>query len=272
MGWVRLDDGLHDHPKFTRLTDLASSQLEEMATVGLWTYCRTWAARHPRDVNGRKTAGIITRGVVRRFAGDAGDAMASLLVKAELWITVDSGWEIHDAHLYEQPGGVTDPAEVSAKRAEAGRRGAAARWQTNGKPKASAKRTSSKPVAANGPANGPVPVPEPEEQEPGTAPAAPLNGQLLLKRFLDDFRAKTGSPYPDRSKGHLAGQIGTLLKVYDGDVLAKALARLLERGLGPAKLPDVVADVLNPTPRRGQPEEAPDVRSPSGYILDSSLT
>ena len=189
MGWVRLDDGLHDHPKFTRLTDLASSPLEEMATVGLWTYCRTWAARHPREVNGRKTAGIVTRGVVRRFAGDAGDAMAALLVKAELWVPVDNGWEIHDAHLYEQPGGVTDPAEVSAKRAEAGRKGAASRWQNNGKAKASAKQTDGNAITGDGRANGPVPVPVPTEQDPGTATAAPLNGQLLLRKFLDDFRA-----------------------------------------------------------------------------------
>lgn len=118
MSWARLDDGFHDHPKVDGLS---------LAAVGLYTLCLTWAHRH------RKTAvvpGHITEARVRKVAGNKGPALALELERATLWEAEPNlgGWVIHDFTDYLPK--ERDPDE----RAAAGRKGAASRWQDDGKP------------------------------------------------------------------------------------------------------------------------------------------
>lgn len=128
MAWGRIDDGFGDHPKVLQLIDT----LDEMigaAAIGLWTLGLAYARRTARST---KTPGYVPRSFVRtiRVPASLGDELAA----AGLWEQADGGWIIHDFEDYGPP------AELRAKRAEAGRRGAEARWgKTN--------RTPSEPPA-----------------------------------------------------------------------------------------------------------------------------
>lgn len=121
MPWARLDDGFHDHPKVEGLS---------LAAVGLWSLNFTWAHKH------RKTApipGFIPIGRVQKQTGKQHDALIAELVAAPpgykfgLWEPVEGGWLIHDFEQYLPK--ARDPQEAS----EAGKKGAAKRWQDEGK-------------------------------------------------------------------------------------------------------------------------------------------
>lgn len=118
MGWARIDDSFHDHPKVDDIS---------LGAIGLWTLCLTWAHRH------RKTAslpGHVPTARVRKVAGGQARKLAAELVGAGLWEPEDAlgGYLIHDFGDYLPK--ERDPDE----RREAGRRGARNRWQSNGKP------------------------------------------------------------------------------------------------------------------------------------------
>lgn len=117
MGWARLDDGFHDHPKVDSLS---------LAAVGLFTLTLTWAHRH------RKTApapGFVPTGRAAKLAGKQAGALAAELTTPMpgkdhgLWEPVDGGWLIHDFEDYLPK--ERDPDE----RKQAGRKGAARRWE-----------------------------------------------------------------------------------------------------------------------------------------------
>jgi hypothetical protein len=123
MGWARLDDGFDDHSKIVALMD----EEDGLAAIGLWTVCLTWAHRNTRKPG--KVPGRLPAGLLRRYGGAAGKHLADLLVLYGLWELTDTeGWSIHDFDRY------LPKDDLRAKRAEAGRRGAQARWQKNGKP------------------------------------------------------------------------------------------------------------------------------------------
>ena len=117
MAWARIDDGFHDHPKVDEIT---------LAAIGLWTLCLTWAHRH------RRTAiipGHVTAARVRKVAGKQGESLAAELVAARLWDVEEGvgGWVIHDFADYLPK--ERDPDE----RRQAGRNGAAKRWERDSK-------------------------------------------------------------------------------------------------------------------------------------------
>lgn len=118
MAWARLDDGFHDHPKVDGLT---------LAAVGLYTLCLTWAHRHRK---GAILPGHITSARVNKLAGKDADRLSTELMAAGLWESEHGlgGWLIHDFADYLPK--ERDPDE----RREAGRKGAAAKWQKDGKP------------------------------------------------------------------------------------------------------------------------------------------
>lgn len=138
MPWFKVDDQFHSHPKVIQAGN---------AAVGLWLRCGTWAADH-------LTEGIVPKNVARQFGGPR---EIKALVSVGLWRELPDGYSFHDWQVY-QPSG-HEAAELRRKRAEAGRRGAAKRWQR------------SKPIAnamANPMANGqqtawqndaPIPIP-----------------------------------------------------------------------------------------------------------------
>lgn len=118
MAWARLDDGFGDHQKVLDLIDTLP-ELEGAAAIGLWTLALAYAHGTMRLA---KTPGFIPRSFARsraRVPAQIGDR----LVAVGLWEEADGGWLIHDFDDY------LPSEELRAKRAEAGRRGARARWE-----------------------------------------------------------------------------------------------------------------------------------------------
>lgn len=151
MPWARLDDGFHDHPKVDGLS---------LAAVGLYTLCLTWAHRH------RKTAvlpGHITDARVSKLAGKDAKRLTTELLASGLWEPEPDlgGCVIHDFADYLPK--ERDPEE----RKEAGRKGAAKRWQGDSKPdgKLPSADMASDSSRASAPAfpSRPVPLPNPTD-------------------------------------------------------------------------------------------------------------
>lgn len=147
MGWVKVDDGFYDHPKFLNLS---------LAEIGLRSAALAYANRHLTD-------GRIPSGWVKRMGGAR---QASALVDAGLWLRDDEGYVIHDYLDWQRS--ADQVRELSAKRAAAGKRGGAKR------------AANAKQVACSEPSK--VQPEEEEEQEeeqnppvgpPSEAPAAP---------------------------------------------------------------------------------------------------
>jgi hypothetical protein len=164
MGWARIDDGFHDHPKTGGLS---------LAAVGLWTFCLTWANRHLGADN--LPPGFIPTHQPRKFG--ASPKLIAELVTAVLWEPVTGGWLIHDFEEYlpaaRKP---ATSSEVTAARSAAGSKGAKARWQSDSKPDSNLPRepmasTDGKPM----PPSRPVPSPNQNQfAEPRSEPDRPL--------------------------------------------------------------------------------------------------
>jgi hypothetical protein len=117
MVWTKLDDGIYDHPKLLSVSP---------ATGWVFIAGLAWAGRHLTD-------GVIPAGALPVLRGTP--EQAGELAGAGLWEPVEGGWRIHD-YGQHQPSAESvngHRSELSAKRAEAGRKGARARWQV-GKP------------------------------------------------------------------------------------------------------------------------------------------
>jgi hypothetical protein len=120
MAWARLDDGFGDHPKVLDVID-SLPELEGAAAIGLWTLALTYAHSTMRTA---KVPGFIPRSFARsraRVPAYLGDR----LVEVGLWEAREGGWFIHDYTDY------LPSEDLKSKRAEAGRRGAEARWGKN---------------------------------------------------------------------------------------------------------------------------------------------
>jgi hypothetical protein len=117
MPWARLDDRFSEHPKIVGLTDRAF-RLHVSAIV--------YAARNRTD--GRIAASLPRAwGFMPRHVQE--------LVSSHLWDPIDGGWAIHDYLDYNPSRAEAEEREqrLSGARRQAGRRGAEARWQTDGK-------------------------------------------------------------------------------------------------------------------------------------------
>lgn len=165
MSWIKLDDGFADHPK---IMGLPSDALR-------WFHIRAlcYAARY-------RTGGVITAATLRGLGGKPGTAKT--LCDAGLWDPVEGGaWLIHDFEEYNPPKREVPP-ELSAVRAEAGRKGGRARV-------ANLQATQSKGIEAIGLPNllprtaargRPVPSrPVPSQSPtPGNTPTTPSSSSL----------------------------------------------------------------------------------------------
>jgi len=144
--WSKVDDKLHGHIKVRRARE----------AMALWVVALSYCADELTD-------GFVAADVPELLMGDAGPAMAAKLATVGLWDAVEGGWRFHDYHDYN-PNADDERerrAEISRKRAEAGRKGADARWQT-GKPDGKRHGKSvATGVATPRQTNGPVPDPEP---------------------------------------------------------------------------------------------------------------
>lgn len=115
MAWAKVDDQWWSHPKVLGLS---------IGARGLWVTALSWSCGQRKDV--------VPTSFVRMVAGDAfeADGLADELVESGLWRRVEGGgWAIHDWADYQD-------RSLSEVRAEAGRKGAAKRWQTDSKDEA----------------------------------------------------------------------------------------------------------------------------------------
>jgi|SRR5215471_385582 len=150
MGWVRLEDGIGEHPKLAAVDDHAFA----LYVCGL-AYC-----------NRNLTDGFIPTavGLTLRHSGKTKQAIVALET-ARLWQAVDGGWRVHD-YLDYQPSKQQvelSRGKVRAVRQAAGHLGGLAK----------AKQTAGKPVA-NGLANA--------KQNPGPNPKPKLSTGRLVGR------------------------------------------------------------------------------------------
>lgn len=134
MSWAKIDDGFFDHPKVL----VAGEDAANLYVRGL-----VWCCKHLTD-------GAIPREALRTLTGrrDAA-ALAAKLVASGLWEAREGGWAVHD-FLDHNPTSAEVKArrsELSAKRAEAGKRGGIRSGQVRGG-EANAKQTASKREAS----------------------------------------------------------------------------------------------------------------------------
>lgn len=152
MTWVRLDDGFVTHPRMVA----AGKDGRALFIAGL-CYC----GKHSTD-------GRIPKAAIPMLAAQAGvrPATSKRLIDAGSWIDHDTEIEVHDFLEYNPSREQTTErrAEISKKKAEAGRKGAQARWgdsKTNGN--THGKPDGTLPSARDGTAIAPSrPVPSPE--------------------------------------------------------------------------------------------------------------
>jgi hypothetical protein len=118
--WTRLDDSLHAHPKVLELGG-------DLAPLGLWALALSHCGAYRTDGHVRRLAAV-------RLAGSAEqlEQLATSLVRVGLWELHSSGdgWQVHD-FLDFNPSRADESErleELSAKRSQAGQKGAAKRW------------------------------------------------------------------------------------------------------------------------------------------------
>lgn len=116
MTWVRLDDAHQDHPKVAPLSD---------RSYRLWVRAISYSNKFGLD-------GVLSASQLRQIRGPirAKKRHETDLVAAGLWHSSGDGIVIHDIEHY-QPSAQTAP-EISQKRSDAGKKGAAARWGKDG--------------------------------------------------------------------------------------------------------------------------------------------
>lgn len=120
MPWVKLDDNFFSHPKVVAAGTEA---------VGLYVMALTYSAHHLTD-------GHVPLGWVREKAGSKMRKLVAALLAAPpgfdhaLWEEHEAGWVIHDYLEYNPPREHVERerADLSAKRSDAGKKGAEARW------------------------------------------------------------------------------------------------------------------------------------------------
>jgi hypothetical protein len=172
MAWARLDDGFGDHPKVLDVIET----LDEMAgaaAIGLWSLGLAYAHRTMRTA---KVPGYVPRSFARTvrvppFLGDK-------LCDAGLWEHAEGGgWIIHDFDQYLPSDG------LRSKRAEAGRKGAAARWGKTAGQDIPAGGDSNLPSVATM-ANGKTcPEPEPESKKKTSSSSSAKRGTRIPEDF-----------------------------------------------------------------------------------------
>ncbi|WP_432492997.1 hypothetical protein [Kineococcus gypseus] len=133
MGWARLDDRWHDHPK------VIAAGLE---AAGLWTMALTWAhSDHQRARANGAPLGVVPDGVLARFAGARAKKLAATLHAVGLFDErTDAGWPIHDYVRYL-------PKYDPEKARENGAKGGKAKAERQAEAQQSATEPPSEPLA-----------------------------------------------------------------------------------------------------------------------------
>lgn len=196
MNWSKIDDGFFDHPKVL----IAGEDAANLYVRGL-----VWCCRHLTD-------GAIPREALRTLTTrrDAA-ALAVKLVSAGLWEPREGGWAVHDFHDHNPTAAEVKArrSELSAKRAEAGKRGGIRSGQVRGG-EANAKQNASKAEAHCLPVaeakRSPVPSrPVPVQSQEKNTPPPPVRVQA--RRVAEETAPPRAvdapsAPVPARSATH----------------------------------------------------------------------
>lgn len=152
MAFALVDDQVHGHPKFARAG---------LEAVGLWTLCLSYSAAYLTD-------GFVPTEIAQRYGGKLVTRLSKRLVGAELWEPCEGGWKMHDYHEHN-PSAEEVKAKrdaVGQKRSVAGRKGAAVRWQNDGKPDGKTMANGmAESMAKPSQNDGPTPTPTPTEKD-----------------------------------------------------------------------------------------------------------
>jgi hypothetical protein len=236
MPWFKVDDGFATHPKAVRAGNSA---------VGLWTRAGSWSAQH-------LTEGFIPTGILSVLGGRQRDA--ERLVEAELWSTVEGGYQFHQ-WAERQPAKVQVEAEREAarerqrrarKRAKLGRD---SRGESQGSHAVTNAVTNAKVMPL---VTVPPSLPDPTVVPNGTTTPST---QSLLGEWIDHCIA----PPPGRVKGQVAKEVKAMLdEGIPYERVRQGLAAWQQRGLHPSTLASVVHEMA--TPRvNGKQQETDDL-------------
>lgn len=187
MTWTKLDDGIFDHPKMLRAGEDAANLY-----VRALVYCN----KHLTD--GRIFPEVLATLTRRRDVA----VLAQRLVDVAAWEShPDGGWIVHDFHAHNPTAEEVNArrAEISRKRAEAGKRGgiASAAARSN---EANPKQGASKPEATPkqpGEANG----------KPRPVPSRPSVEDACASSVGDDAPASAADPTTDDRVSAIEGMI-----------------------------------------------------------------
>lgn len=121
MPWAKIDDGLHGHRKIRR------AWKESRASLGLHLMALSYCGAHP-DTNGFVDEEFVEEKLPRVKEREA---VTGVLERNEMWHRGIRGWHIHDYLEYNPT--AEKRAGITMARREAGKKGAATRWQAGGK-------------------------------------------------------------------------------------------------------------------------------------------
>jgi hypothetical protein len=91
--WCRIDDGLADHPRTSRLIDLSD---DPAAAFGLWVFVQALAARTPDDEGRVPIASVRRQGRLLSMSKERIDRAMDDLLQAGFWIVNGTMINIHD--------------------------------------------------------------------------------------------------------------------------------------------------------------------------------
>lgn len=189
--WVKLDDEFYDHPKWAGAPG---------DSIALWVAMIAWCNRNDSTegyIPALKTHGLVNVRNVKATLADLCSRGTPPVIRRQ-----GDGYVIHDYAEYQQPERVR---EIAAKRAEAGKRGAAKRWQGKANDMANAIASAT----ASGKANGcPDPVPDPYLQSETSSRPLTADDEMAKRiegvaHSIIDWRTRDDPPR-DRAAYHRA--------------------------------------------------------------------
>lgn len=155
VAWFKVDDNLFASRKIIAVPRRIRSE-----ALGVWLLCGTWSAHE-------RTDGYVPAHVMEEFGCTV--EIYQALIEAGLWVPDGDDIRFHDWSDYQPTREQLESktAEISAKRSAAGRAGAMAKWQNDGKMMAK---------------DSPEPEPEPEPLRE----RATIRGSRIPKDFAID--------------------------------------------------------------------------------------
>lgn len=215
MTWVRIEDGMVEHPKIAGLSDRA---------FRLHVEAICYSTRMLTD-------GEISVGIARRLGTPKS---VKELVTAGAWDElVDGGYQIHDYLDYQLSR--EEVETLREQKAAAGRAGAKARWGDG-------KRHSTSHSSRHGTRDGKtMPQSQSQSQEEQDL------GQSLVVAPEIDHRIRNGSNLTDATRAAILDLVAQLPDATDGTV--GRLVKLAKRGAGPAAFHDARQGIATTSPR-----------------------